>query len=272
MNELLSKNMIKIGSYTFKLHNFVSLAVFIALVVLLLYLIKRFIYKSKYIDPQKKFSINKLTLYLVVFISFLISLRIMGFDISVLLAGSAAIMIGVGFGLQNLFNDFFSGIILLLDRSIKIGDIIEVKDVIYKVEEINFRTTTVLGRNENYVILPNSKLTSNSLVNWTHSQISSRFKVQLGVDYSTDIMLLMPLLKDIAQQHRLVLDSPETFVRFEDYGDSALLFSVFFYTNEVFRVEKIKSDIRIDIFKALKEHNIEVPFPQRVVHIRNEKS
>jgi small-conductance mechanosensitive channel len=190
----------------------------------------------------------------------------------VLLAGSAAIMVGVGFGLQNLFNDFFSGIILLLDRSIKIDDIIEVKGMIYKVEEINFRTTTVLGRDENYVILPNSNLTSNSLVNWTHNQMSSRFKVELGVDYSTDIYLLMPILQKIAQQHPLVLDTHETFVRFEDYGDSALIFSVFFYTNEVFRVEKIKSDIRIEIFKALKEKNIEIPFPQRVVHLKKEKS
>lgn len=272
MNEILNTSLIEIGAYTFRLYNFVNLIVYLVIVIVSLFFIKRLIYKSKFIDPQKKFSINKLTLYIVVVISFVISLRLLGFNISVLLAGSAAIMVGVGFGLQNLFNDFFSGIILLLDRSIKIDDIIEVKGMIYKVEEINFRTTTVLGRDENYVILPNSNLTSNSLVNWTHNQMSSRFKVELGVDYSTDIYLLMPILQKIAQQHPLVLDTHETFVRFEDYGDSALIFSVFFYTNEVFRVEKIKSDIRIEIFKALKEKNIEIPFPQRVVHLKKEKS
>ena len=109
--------------------------------------------------------------------------------------------------------------------------------ITYRVQEINFRTTTVLGRNENYVILPNSELTGNKLINWTHSKIASRFKVDIGVDYSTDVEPLMQLIKDVTQAHPKVLDSPQSFVRFEDYGDSALLFSVYFYTNEIFRVE-----------------------------------
>ena len=271
MKEFLNTQIIEVGDYSLKLFNLASLAIFIAIIILLLFIIKRIIFNSRFIDPKKKFSINKLTLYVVIVITFVVSLNILGFDISVLLAGSAAILVGVGFGLQNLFSDFISGIILLLDGTLKVDDIIEVNANIYKVEEINFRTTTVLGRDENYVILPNSELTANRLINWTHSEISSRFKVVLGVDYSTDIMLLMPLLKDVAGKHSLVLKNPEPFVRFEDYGDSALIFSVFFYTNEVFRVEKIKSEIRIELFKVLKQNGITIPFPQRVVHMKKEE-
>jgi small-conductance mechanosensitive channel len=140
--------------------------------------------------------------------------------------------------------------------------------MIYKVQKINFRTTTVLGRDDNYVILPNSELTKNSVVNWTYSEISSRFKISIGVDYSTDVLLLMQLLKDVAKENERVLKSPEPFVRFEDYGDSALVFSVYFYTNEIFRVENLKSEMRVEIFKALKYNDITIPFPQRVVHFK----
>jgi len=156
----------------------------------------------------------------------------------------------------------------LLDRTLKVGDIIEINSMIYKVLKINFRSTTVLGRDENYIILPNSLLTSNNIVNWTHSQISSRFKITIGVDYSTDILVLMSLLKEVVKKNEKVLPTPEPFVRFEDYGDSALIFSIFFYTNEIFRVENIKSEIRVEIFKVLKNNNINIPFPQRVVHIK----
>ena len=269
MKEFLQTKIIEIGDYTLKLHNLLSVIVFIGFVILFMLIIKRIIYKSKSLELANKFSISKLFKYVVIAISFIICLHILGFNVSVLLAGSATLLVGLGFGLQNLFNDFISGIILLLDRTLKVGDIIEVNSMIYKVLEINFRTTTVLGRDENYIILPNSELTGNRVVNWTYSQISSRFKVTVGVDYSTDVSVLMPILKEAVKENERVLHTPEPFVRFEDYRESALLFSVFFYTNEVFRVENIKSEIRVEIFKALKNNNINIPFPQRVIHFKN---
>jgi len=268
VKEILEYKILEIGDYSLTLFNVASFAVFMAVVIVVLFILKRLIFRSKTLDPAKKFSINKLSQYVIAMFSFLISLNILGFDISVLLAGSAAVMVGLGFGLQNLFSDFISGIILLLDATLKVGDIIEVNGSIFQVQEINIRTTTVLGRDENYALLPNSELTRNSVINWTHSHIASRFRVNVGVDYSTDVPKLMQILKDVAKQNARVLESPEPFVRFEDYGDSALLFSVFFYTNEVFRVESIKSEIRVELFKALKEHGITIPFPQRVIHTR----
>jgi len=268
MKEFLESKILEIGNYSLSLFNVASFVVFLAVVMVVIFVLKRLIYRSKNLDPAKKFSINKLSQYVIAIFSILISLNILGFDISVLLAGSAAVLVGLGFGLQNLFSDFISGIILLLDGTLKVDDIIEVNGSIFKVQEINMRTTTVLGRDENYVLLPNSELTRNSVINWTHSQISSRFKVNVGVDYSTDVPKLIQILKEVAKKNARVLPSPEPFVRFEDYGDSALSFSVYFYTNEVFRVENIKSEIRVEIFKAFKEHGITIPFPQRVIHTR----
>ncbi|MCF8267455.1 MAG: mechanosensitive ion channel [Ignavibacteriales bacterium] len=270
MKEFLETNLFEIGNYTLKIYNTLSFAIFVSIIILLLFIIKKIIYSSRSLDSASKFSINKLTKYIIIIFSFVTSLHLLGFNISVLLAGSAAILVGMGFGLQNLFSDFISGIVLLLDKTLKVDDIIEVNSMIYKVKEINFRSTKVLGRDENYIILPNSELTSNRVINWTHSEISSRFKVTVGVDYSTDIIILIKTLKEVAQIHPKVLKQPEPFVRFEDFGDSALVFSVFFYTDEVFRVENIKSEIRVEIFKALHNHKITIPFPQRVLHIKNE--
>lgn len=269
ITELLRYTLLEIGSYSLKVSSLITLVAFIALIFIFLLITKRLIYRSKRFDKARKFSINKLFRYVVVVITFFAVLRILGLDANFLLAGSAALLVGLGFGLQHLFNDFISGVILLLDGAIKMGDIIEVNGVIYKVQEINFRTTTVIGRNEDYVILPNSELTSNKVLNWTHSQISSRFKISVGVDYSTDVELLMKVLKEATILHPQILKLPEPYVRFEDYGDSALIFGVFFFTDEIFRVERIRSEIRIEIFKALKENNITIPFPQRVIHQNN---
>jgi small-conductance mechanosensitive channel len=268
METLLGYKLFEVDGYTLDVFKIVGFLLFLVAVFILIAILKRIIYRSKSLDTAKKFSINKLIRYVIVVLALIIGLRILGFKISVLLAGSAALMVGLGFGLQNLFNDFISGIILLLDGTLKVDDVIEVNSIIYKVQEINFRTTTVIGRDENYVILPNSTLTGNRIINWTHGKISSRFSISIGVDYSTDVILLMQLLKEIASRHEKVFKEPEPFVRFEDYGESSLLFSVYFYTEELFRVENIKSDIRVEIFHVLKEQGINIPFPQRDVHIK----
>ena len=270
MKEFFDYELFDIGGYKLQLDTLISFIIFITVVVAVIVILKRLIYRSKKLNTAEKFSINKLSRYVIVLLAFIIGLRILGFDITVLLAGYAAVLLGLGFGLQHIFNDFISGIILLLDGSLKVDDIVEVNERIYRVEEINFRTTTVLGRDENYVILPNSELTGNRVVNWTYNQKSSRFQVDIGVDYATDVLELMEILKSVAKGNQRVLEKPEPFVRFENYGESSLDFSVYFYTFEIFRVENIKSEIRIEIFKALKAKGINIPFPQRVIRFKKD--
>ncbi|PJB12327.1 MAG: mechanosensitive ion channel protein MscS [Flavobacteriales bacterium CG_4_9_14_3_um_filter_40_17] len=217
---------------------------------------------------SKKYSLYNLMKYFIIVLAVGISLQILDFNLSVLIAGSAALLVGLGLGLQNLFSDYVSGIIILFDSTVKVGDVIEINGLVCKVEEINLRTTTVLTRNDKYIILPNTDLTRNQLINWTHSDIASRFEVNVGVDYSSDVKLVMKILFEAAINQPGVLKNPKPFTRFTDFGESSLNFSIIFWSEDVFRVENIKSELRVKIFDKLNENNITIPFPQRVVHTK----
>ena len=270
IKKILNYEIIQIGSDIIIVASLVKLVAFILLVIVVLGLLKKMIYKSTKIDAPKKYSIFSLVKYFFLVFATLTGLQIIGFDLSVLIAGSAALLVGIGLGLQNLFSDFISGIIILFDSTVKVNDIIEVNGTVSIVQEINLRTTTVLTRDEKYIILPNSHLTKNQLINWTHSSVSSRFEVLIGVDYSSDINQVMQILKDIVLNQEGVQKEPKPFVRFIEFGASSLDFSVIFWSEEVFKVNNIKSDLRIKIFNAFKENKIEIPFPQRVVHLKNQ--
>ncbi|WP_338407734.1 mechanosensitive ion channel domain-containing protein [uncultured Flavobacterium sp.] len=266
MKKILNNTLSEIGYFDVKIEIVLTFLVFLIAVFLVLYLIRKAIYKTTKIDLAKKYSIYSLIKYFILVFSFVIGLQILGFNLSVLMAGSAALLVGIGLGLQNLFSDFVSGIIILIDSTVKVDDIIEINGMVCKVQEINIRTTTVLTREDKYIILPNTDLTRNQLINWTHSAISSRFEVNVGVDYSSDVTLVMKILKAAVDKQKGILKKPEPFVRFTDFGESSLDFSIIFWSEEVFRVENIKSEMRIKIFELFNSNNITIPFPQRVVH------
>ncbi len=268
MNEFLNYVLIQIGEFSLKVSSIIALILFWIIVKLLLRLINSALNRAIKINPSKKYAVYNLIKYFVYVISFVIILQILGFNLSVLLAGSAALLVGLGLGLQNLFSDFISGLILLVDSSIKVNDILDVDGLVCKVIEINLRTTTVLTRDDKYIILPNTYLTKNQLINWTHSNITSRFDVTVGVDYASDVNLVMKVLKEAAESIDGVLKTPSPSIRFSDFGDSSLKFTVLFWSDEVFRVENIKSEIRVRIFELLSANNISIPFPQRVLHFK----
>jgi len=218
---------------------------------------------------SKQYAVYQIIKYLVIVIAFIFSLKLLGVNVSGMLLGSAALLVGVGLGLQNLFNDFVSGVIILLDSSVKVNDIIEVNKLICKVQKIKIRTTTVLTRDDKNIILPNSALTGSQLINWTHGYETSRFEIQVGVDYSSDVHLAMKILQTAAEDHRMVLKDPKPFVRLFDFGNSSIDLVLLFWCDEVFRVETIKSEIRIKIFDLFAENGITIPFPQRVVHMKH---
>lgn len=229
-------------------------------------MIRKAIYRIDKIDTPKKYSLYNLVKYFVIVLSIIIGLQLFGFNLSVLVAGSAALLVGVGLGLQNLFSDFMSGIILLIDSTIKVNDVIQINDMVCIVKEINLRTTTVLSRDNKYIILPNTDLTRNQIINWSHNDQSSRFEVNVGVAYSSDVNLVIRLLKEAVDCHPKILKEPNSFVCLTDFGDSSLNFCIIFWSEELFRVENIKSEVRLKIFKLFNQNNISIPFPQRVLH------
>jgi small-conductance mechanosensitive channel len=269
MRKIIDYTLFQDGAFNIKVISILKLLVFLIAVILLLKIIRKAIYRVDKIDVAKKYSIYSLIRYLIIVISIISGLQLFGFNLSVLVAGSAALLVGIGLGLQNLFSDFVSGIILLVDSSVKVNDVIELNGLVCTVQEINLRTTTVLTRDDKYIILPNSDLTRNQLINWTHSDLASRFEVTVGVDYSSDIHQVIRILKEAVDSQNNVLKEPNPFIRFTDFADSSLNFSVIFWSEELFRIETTKSDLRIKIFELFKENNITIPFPQRVVHINN---
>ena len=267
MKEIIDYTLFQDGGFDIKVIGIIKLIVFIIVVLLVLKIIRKAIYKVEKIDVAKKYSIYRLIRYLIILVSIIAGLQLFGFNLSVLVAGSAALLVGIGLGLQNLFSDFISGILLLLDSSVKVNDVIELNGMVCTVQEINLRTTTVLTRDDKYIILPNSDLTKNQLINWTHNDLASRFEVKVGVDYSSDVTQVMQILKQAVDSQNSVLKEPSPFIRFTDFGDSSLNFSIIFWSEELFRVENTKSEMRIKIFELFKTNNITIPFPQRVVHI-----
>lgn len=267
MKEYLDYTLFRIGKYELTLISVIGVALLIIVVKLILWLIKKSINSASRIETSKKYSVYNLIKYVIIVFSFIAIFQILGFNFTILLGGAAALLVGVGLGLQNIFSDFISGIILLVESKIKINDIVEVDGLLCRVSDINLRTTTVLGRDDKYIIVPNSMLTKNQIVNWTYTHLASRFNVSVGVGYTSDISLVKKLLQEIIDNQSGALKSPVPFIRFVDFGDSYLEFSIYFWSEDVYGVENIKSDIRTKIFEKFRENNIDIPLPQRVVHM-----
>ncbi len=266
MDEIFNYTLFTFDGFILKIATIIKVVILFFVIAALLKIIKLSIYKSNRFDQAKKFSIYTLSKYIIISFSVIYALNVIGFNISVLLAGSAALLVGFGLGMQNLFSDYISGLIILIDSSIKVDDILEIDGLLCTVEQINLRTTTVYTREDTSIILPNTNLTRNSLINWTHSGANARFEVSVGVDYNSDVEKVIAIMIDLTVNFDQIKKEPKAFVRFNNFGDSSLDFSIYFWSDEIFRIEKIKSDYRIALFKAFKENNINIPFPQRVIH------
>lgn len=246
--------------------SFIGIAFTISLVYILLKILKNSINKTNKFDTAKKYTIYTLTKYVIIIITCSIVLKILGFDLSVILIGSSALLVGVGLGLQNLFNDYISGIIILLDSTVKVGDVIEANKIICTIQQINLRTTQAITRDDKYIILPNSLLTKSEIVNWTHSKKESRFEISIGVSYNTDINKAMQLMFDAAIEHDQVNKVPVPIVRISNFLDSSVELTLLFWINDIFRAENYKSQIRLAVYNKFKGNKIEIPYPQIVIH------
>ena len=176
-------------------------------------------------------------------------------------------MVGIGLALQTLFQDIISGVFILVDQSLHVGDIIELEGKVGRVVEIKLRTTRAVTIDNKVLVIPNHLYLTNSLYNWTQNGTSTRESVTVGVAYGSDVQLVKRLLLQAATSHPNVLKTPEPSVLFTDFGDSALNFKVVFTLNDSFKAQFPSSDIRFEIDRLFREHNISIPFPQRDIHI-----
>ncbi|WP_276167672.1 mechanosensitive ion channel family protein [Zobellia alginiliquefaciens] len=222
-------------------------------------------------DQLKFISVFKFIRYVVYMVVILLTMSAAGIDITLLLTASAALFVGLGLALQELFQDVIGGIFIIVDKSLHVGDIIEVDGKVGKVFEIKLRTTRAITRDDKVIIIPNHKFISDIIFNYTQNHKTTREQVKIGIAYGSDVNLATKILEDIAEHQNGVLKSPKPFVIFEDFGDSALLFSLNFFITDSFTDPKIKSEMRYKIDAEFRKNNISIPFPQRDIHIIQQK-
>jgi len=236
------------------------------LTYLLLKLFKKIIYRTLSDVAKVKFkSIFTFINYFIYVVVILISFDNIGVDVTAIFAASAALLVGVGLALQTLMQDIISGIFIIADQAVHVGDIIEVEGQVGKVENITLRTTRAVTRENKVLIIPNHKFLTSILFNWTENGVVTKEFITVGVAYGSDVELVKQILIDCAKGHKAVLKQLEPFVLFEDFGDSALQFQLYFSIKESFAANLVKSDLRFTIFKSFKEHNVDIPFPQRTI-------
>ncbi|MAU72133.1 MAG: mechanosensitive ion channel protein MscS [Pseudozobellia sp.] len=218
-------------------------------------------------DRLKFISVFKFIRYVVYVIVILFTMSAAGINITLVLTASAALFVGLGLALQELFQDIIGGIFIILDKSLHVGDIIEVDGKVGKVYEIKLRTTRAITRDDKVIIIPNHHFISDIIYNYTQNHKTTREKVVVGVAYGSDVNLVTKILEDIAEEQKGLMKNPKPFVLFDDFGDSALMFSVHFFISDSFTDPRVKSEMRYKIDAKFREHNISIPFPQRDVHI-----
>ena len=242
--------------------------VFFILTNVVLSLVKRLVTRKLPNEDKAKFTtVFSFSRWLIYLIVLLIAFSTAGININAILAASAGLLIGVGLALQTLFQDIISGIFILIDQSVHVGDIIELEGKVGRVEEIKLRTTRAVTIDNKVLVIPNHLYLTNSLYNWTQNGTKTRESVDVGVAYGSDVELVKSLLLQVATENKDVLKYPAPLVLFTDFADSSLNFKLVVTINDSFQAIMPKSDLRFAIDKIFRENNISIPFPQRDIHV-----
>lgn len=232
-------------------------------------LIRRFLSRTK-LQPSLQFGLSRIIGYTLIAVGFYVAFQLVGVDLSSLAIIAASLGVGIGFGLQNIINNLVSGIIILAERPISIGDRIEVAGVAGRVTKIQLRSTTVVTNDNITMIVPNADFISNTVTNWSHGDPKVRIRVPVGVAYGSDLKLLQRLLLEAAAEHPKALRDPSPVVLFTEFGDSSLNFELGVWTEEMTATPiHFTSEMNFIIDQKLRENDIEIPFPQRDLHVRS---
>ena len=227
------------------------------------------IQKLHHINPSVRVLLSKAVKIFLIAIAILISANSFGIDLTALTVFGGAVGLGIGFGLQKVVSNLMSGVILLLDRSVKPGDVIEVEGTYGWVNSLGARYVSVLTRDGVEHLIPNELLITEKVVNWSYSNPQVRLKIPVGVSYDADVEQAMEFMLEAAQNHDRVLKNPAPVSRLVGFGDSAIDLELRIWINDPNKgVVNVRSDILLNIWKAFKEHEIGIPYPQRDVHVR----
>jgi len=271
---ILNLPLFTIGNTAFTLWNILYIGLAITILIGVSGRLTRWLARGlqRYTDVEVgiRESLANIARYVVIALGLIIIVQSAGIDLSALTVLAGAAGVGIGFGLQNIINNFVSGIIILFERPIKVGDRVDVGTIHGDVTNISARSTTIVTNENIAVIVPNSEFISGRVVNWSYTDRQVRFDVPVGVSYASDPDQVAALLLDVAGGHRGVLSTPPPAVLFEAFGDSALNFTLQVWTDQyATRPRYLRSDLNFAIARAFRTADIEIPFPQRDIHIRS---
>lgn len=269
MNELLNRTF-HLGHHSITVLELVEVAAVILAARVLLALFRRGLRRAKKMeamDEGKRFIIRRLVTSMVWTVTALFVLSILGVELTALWAGSAALLVGVGIGLQGFFNDVVSGFVLLFEGGVAVGNVLEVDGKLVRIERIDLRSTRAVTVAGELIVLPNAKVAGEAVVNLSQGDRAMRIRVNVGVAYGSDVALVSRLLAEAMSEQPEVLSTPEPAVFFQDFADSSLNFSVMGWLDDPWDRMAIQSRVRTAIDAKFREHGVTIPFPQRDLHI-----
>ena len=271
IQDALEFELLEIGTFSISVYNLLLVGIIFFAVKGITHsldlVVKKRLKKKGLTDEGRSKSITQIFKYIVYVLGFFIAIESLGIKADVIIGVFAALGLGIGFALQDVFKDLISGIIILFEGNVAVGDILQVDDLIGSVKQIKLRTSIIRTRDGIYMVIPNSRIVNEKVINWTKSSKITRFHVTVGVAYGSDVEKVKALLLESASTTNKVSKRPAPIVFFEDFGDSALVFDLHFWVTETWDIEIIRSDLRFAIDKAFRDNEIRIPFPQRDVHL-----
>jgi len=271
---IFTKPLFQLGQTWISLATIMEFIVVVAVVVLLSRLVRRLlrtrVLARTKLDVGQQYAISRIVGYIVLVLGLLIGVETMGVNLSSLAVIAGALGVGIGFGLQNIVSNFVSGLIILAERPIQIGDRVDLgNNTVGKVERIGARATHVLTNDNIMIIVPNSEFVSSRVTNWTHIDPRVRFRISVGVSYGSDPRMVEKILLEVAEANPNVLKNPAPGVVFKEFGESSLNFELRVWSADMtHRPGSLESQLNFAIWDKFKERGIEIPSPQRDLHIK----
>lgn len=270
--DLLNRPLVQSGNITITLLGIIKLIVIPAVVILTAGLLRKWLRKAlkkgRRLDAGVRNAIDSLSYYVFIVVGFAFALDSAGVDMTSLAVFSGGLGIGLGIGLQDVARNFISGLILLIARPVRPGDRLQIGDLEGNVEKIGTYSTTVQTVRDATVIVPNSELLNNQVINWTHNAARRMFFVPVGVHYDSDIDKVMDVMRQAASDAPDVMNEPTPEVFLTDFGDNSINFEIAVWTEtQVFRPKRLVSQYNIHLVKLFQENDVVIPYPQRDVHI-----
>lgn len=272
-NEVLNFTLFHINEKPVTVFNVVIfilvISAFVFLAVAIRKTLNKRILKRFKIDPGTSYTLSRITQYAIISIGALISFQIVGIDLSGLAVIFGLLSVGIGFGLQNVTANFISGLIILFERPISVGDRVTVSNIEGDVTEINIRATKVRTVNNISIIVPNSEFVSKDVINYSHGDSTYRLDINVGVSYGSDLDKVLSAMKEVADENPDVLKHPKAEVHLIEFGDSSWNMQLRAWVADVKDYPQIRNNLNQAIVRKFRENDIEIPFPQRDLHVRS---